>query len=409
VEGILAHHGGIGNVATGTRVAIHRRPTLTRNANLDLLRAAAVTMVILGHLPDAPRESAQAVLWVGDWFRQYGGLGVDLFFVLSGFLVSGLLFREYLTRGSADVPRFLIRRGFKIYPAFYVFVILTVLLRLRAGDSLTPRDIVSELLFVQNYGPHVWSHTWSLAVEEHFYLLLATIVAVLCRWVPRAPLQKIPLIFWCTTAVVFVARAATIAHAPYATPTHRFPTHLQIDSLFTGVVLSYYFHTEAGLAGAIRRYAPWLAIGAAFCLTLAQSISNPTTRYLAGHLLTNAGFGALVLIAVVIGSPVGRLSRIAAQIGTQSYSIYLWHAAVLGFGSVFIPRLIGRPVTFYETVGWYVPGSFVVGVLTAKCIEFPALRLRERMFPDDRRRAVLMPSVATAVSQPSGSVGPATV
>ena len=364
---------------------------MTRNVNLDLMRACAVTMVILGHLPEAPRESAQVVLWVGDWFRHYGGLGVDMFFVLSGFLVSSLLFREYLATGRADVGRFLIRRGFKIYPAFYVFVVLTVALRIRMGDSLTTRDVLSEMAFFQNYGPRVWSHTWSLAVEEHFYLLLAAIVVVLCRWIPRAPLNKIPVIFWCTTAAVFLARAVTIAHAPYSTVTHRFPTHLQIDSLFTGVVLSYYYYTRETLAAAIRRYAIALAVGGIGCLALAQSFSNPTMHYLVGHLLTNAGFGALVLIAVAVGAPRDRFSRVASQIGAQSYSIYLWHAAVMGFGSVLVPRLIGRPVSFYETVGWYVPGSFLVGVCTAKCIEMPALRLRDRMFPADRRRSLPAP------------------
>src|SRR5262249_45088549 len=108
-------------------------------------------MVIIGHLPVAPRDSFLIVRWVADWFRQYGSLGVDLFFVLSGFLVSGLLFREYLSRGRADVGRFLIRRGFKIYPAFYVFIALTVVLRIRLGDSLTLPQILSEALFVQNY------------------------------------------------------------------------------------------------------------------------------------------------------------------------------------------------------------------------------------------------------------------
>jgi len=367
---------------------------LTRNQNLDLLRTVAVTMVIIGHLPDAPRESFQLVRWVADWFRRYGSLGVDLFFVLSGFLVSGLLFREYLAKGRADVRRFLIRRGFKIYPAFYVFAVLTVVLRIRMGDSLTLRQVLSELLFVQNYGAHVWSHTWSLAVEEHFYLLLAALIAILCRWVPRGTLNAIPAIFWCTTAAVVVARALTIAHAPYATTTHRFPTHLQIDSLFTGVVLSYWYHTRAGFAGAIRRHAVTLAVAALVCLVVAQSMSNPIAGFVAGHLLTNAGFGALVLIAVVLPPSRDWFSRAGAQLGAQSYSIYLWHAAVMAFGMVIVPRLLGRPIGFYETAAWYVPGSFAIGLLMAKTIELPVLRLRDRLFPDDRRPLAAATSVA---------------
>jgi peptidoglycan/LPS O-acetylase OafA/YrhL len=371
---------------------------MKRNVNLDLMRVVAVLMVILGHLPDAPRDLPPVIVWAADFFRHYGGLGVDLFFVLSGFLVSGLLFREYFSRGQTDVKRFLIRRGFKIYPAFYVFVVVTVLLRLKGGDTLTTRDVVSELLFIQNYGPHVWSHTWSLAVEEHFYLLLAAIVAGLCAWVPRNPLARIPRFFWLTTALVFLARWWTIAHAPYATPTHRFPTHLQIDSLFTGVLLAYYFYTRQSLAAFVRRWSVPLAIVGLAFVVLSQTIADPTVKYLAGHLLTNAGFAALVIVGVVAAPAFGGFGRATALVGAQSYSIYLWHAAVLGIGGVAVERFAGRPLTFLETAAWYVPLSFICGMIAAKAVELPALRLRDRLFPDGRRETSLSspkPSPAT--------------
>jgi peptidoglycan/LPS O-acetylase OafA/YrhL len=343
-----------------------------------------VTMVILSHLPPVPRDAAFAVLSAGDWFRHYGGLGVDLFFVLSGFLVSGLLFREYRATGTVRTGRFLIRRGFKIYPAFYVFGIATVLLRLRAGDTLTRADIAAELLFVQNYGPHVWSHTWSLAVEEHFYLLLALLVVLLSRWVPRDPFKWIPSIFVATTAAVFIARAATFMMIPFSNETHRFPTHLEIDSLFFGVLLSHWYHQRAGLEAAVRRHAPALLVAATASIVLAQTASSAGFRYLAGHLLTTAGFGAVVLLAVAVPPQRGAFARRVALVGAQSYSIYLWHAAVMAFGTLLVARMVGHPVTFYETIGWYVPGSFVVGLVMAKCVEVPSLRIRERLFPDGR-------------------------
>jgi len=76
---------------------------------------------------------------------------------------------------------------------------------------------------------------------------------------------------------------------------------------------------------------------------------------------------------------------------------------------VLVPRLIGRPTTFYETVAWYVPLSFVIGVLAAKCIEFPALRLRDRIFPDDRSRAVAVPGLTAAVTPPPSSARSAVI
>ena len=291
---------------------------MKRNVNLDLMRVVAVLMVIIGHLPPAPRELPRAIVVVADGFGRYGGLGVDLFFVLSGFLVSGLLFREYLTRGRTDIPRFLIRRGFKIYPAFYVFLIATILMRLRLGDSIATRAIVSEALFAQNYLWHVWSHTWSLAVEEHFYLLLAAIVAALCRWIPRAPLSKIPRLFWGTTALVLLARWWTIVYVPYSVPTHRFPTHLQIDSLFTGVVLAYYYYTHEALAVFVRRWSVAMGLAGLALVVVAQTLANPTARYVVGHVLTNAGFGALVLVGVVVPPALGAFGRIAARVGAQS-------------------------------------------------------------------------------------------
>lgn len=82
-----------------------------RNTGLDLLRLVAILLVLGRHLLPGYENNTFLSIW-----RTGGWVGVDLFFVLSGFLVSGLLFEEYKKRGSLDLKRFLIRRGFKIYP-----------------------------------------------------------------------------------------------------------------------------------------------------------------------------------------------------------------------------------------------------------------------------------------------------
>jgi peptidoglycan/LPS O-acetylase OafA/YrhL len=92
-----------------------------RVRQLDILRAIAVLLVLGRH------EHANA-LW-----RRCGWVGVDLFFVLSGFLISGLLFSEYKKRGRLDLPRFYIRRGLKIYPSFYVLILATFLVSMHFG------------------------------------------------------------------------------------------------------------------------------------------------------------------------------------------------------------------------------------------------------------------------------------
>jgi len=142
-----------------------------RNIGLDALRCIAVWLVLFRHLPIPSKATgffaeSLRVLHRGGW------IGVDLFFVLSGFLVSGLLFREFQRTGSASIKRFLIRRGFKIYPPFWVLIGATVVMRCwfeKTGIQWS--NLVGELLFLQNYYDCLWGHTWSLAVEEHFYFI----------------------------------------------------------------------------------------------------------------------------------------------------------------------------------------------------------------------------------------------
>ena len=140
--------------------------TAERNQSLDILRCVAVLLVLGIHVPHYR-------LWA-----RVGWTGVDLFFVLSGFLISGLLFRDYQEHGSIDWKRFLIRRGFKIYPSYYMFLWIAAILLVLIGHHYNMRSmLLGNAVFVGNYfqqtvtiGPF-W-HLWSIAVEEHFYVLL---------------------------------------------------------------------------------------------------------------------------------------------------------------------------------------------------------------------------------------------
>ena len=117
-----------------------------RNLGLDILRLTAVVLVLGNHLHLPLTGNSFLTAWAtGGW------IGVDLFFVLSGFLVSGLLFREYIRDQKVDLRRFLIRRGFKIYPAFYALLLFTIFVRIATDQSIGIRSLLGELLFLQNY------------------------------------------------------------------------------------------------------------------------------------------------------------------------------------------------------------------------------------------------------------------
>lgn len=202
-----------------------------RSVAIDLLRAVAVLLVLFRHAPPsgALASPITKALETGGW------IGVSLFFVLSGYLVSGLIWKEIEQTERFNISRFLIRRGLKIYPAFYLMIAFSVIIFLIRPGHVDFSQILAEVLFVQNYFPGIWNHTWSLAVEEHFYLLLALLAWLLIKF-KISPKLWILLLCGLSISVCFILRF-NISSTPYAHESHLFPTHLRIDALAFGVIL----------------------------------------------------------------------------------------------------------------------------------------------------------------------------
>ncbi|WP_395334612.1 acyltransferase [Novosphingobium sp. BL-8H] len=143
-----------------------------RKVELDFLRGIAILLACGWHFNQTLTGIAPL-----DWLltpgRKIGWAGVDLFFVLSGFLIGGLLFSEYENEGGFRPGRFLIRRAFKIWPVLYSFILLQLLIRQHPWQSY----FFQCLFHVQNYFPTPLSQLWSLAVEEQFYLAFAILYA----------------------------------------------------------------------------------------------------------------------------------------------------------------------------------------------------------------------------------------
>jgi peptidoglycan/LPS O-acetylase OafA/YrhL len=368
-------------------------------------------MVLGAHLA-AQQDANQRIAiylphtFIGIWAR-CGWAGVDLFFVLSGFLVSGLLFNEYKKHGKVEVGRFLIRRGFKIYPAFYVFLLSTLGIDLFLRFVRHWREVpgigapgfgayLCEALFVQNYGLHTWPHTWSLAVEEHFYLLLGLGVFLLSRrFAGRAdnPFSFIPYFFIFAVPALLVVKLINVhLHPPSLYPDGGWRcncifTHLRFDSLLFGVVLSYIsiFHTEE-TALAVKRYSLIILVSSCMLVSICGVISQWTAfMYTIGFCLLYLGFGGLVMLMIHWDIGTSRLAGVLKPIGLigyYSYSIYLWHFAVRVGCDVLEARFFGRHAispTFGAIA--YVAGSILVGIAAAKIVEVPFLRLRDRLFP----------------------------
>src|ERR1700722_15607545 len=120
-----------------------------RTIQLDLLRALAIVLVLGHHMPEVPQLSGMPQTFLNAW-RQIGWIGVDLFFVLSGFLVSGLLYKEYAKTGGFHLGRFLFRRGLKIYPSYYAFLLFSLPAIAWIPGTVTPYSFCCEAVFVSN-------------------------------------------------------------------------------------------------------------------------------------------------------------------------------------------------------------------------------------------------------------------
>ncbi|MCX6103604.1 MAG: acyltransferase [Proteobacteria bacterium] len=354
-----------------------------RNLGLDILRFIACSLVIFRHVqgPENFNIFIQTL-------KKGGWIGVDLFFVLSGFLIASLLFKEHKASGSIDLKRFLIRRGFKIYPAFWIFTLFSIAISFYFKQVPSITNIANELLFIQNYRPGIffWSHTWSLAVEEHFYIGLAIVFALLMKYRPANNFNLIPAIFVCIAIGCLYLRWSNLTHAEvYFYWQHLFLTHLRIDSLCFGVFISYLVHFKK-LAIPSR---PPLVLGTILLGIIFLSpaflfeVSENKNILIYGVILFYLGSGLLILGALKLERSTNSILNFIGTLGTASYSIYLWHLFVNVHVVAQVKKIIPSPGPL-SYISIYIIGSFLVGWIMNRMIEQPLLLLRDSLFKNKK-------------------------
>jgi len=269
-------------------------------AHLDGWRGAAVSALLLGHFFPVPGVN-------------FGSLGVHLFFVLSGLLMTRILFVDKQPLGI-----FYRRRIARIFPSVYVFLAVTTLAFAATGRELSLLELASAATFTNNYilpqGP--WSmpfgHIWSLSVEEHAYVVLSA-VAVATRASARASLRAV------ATVTSGIAGVAALYWLVFSGPgLSRIWSHTEVAA-FGIFVSSLVFLCRRGEALSGRMAAPlWLALGIAAHW---WSVAPPL------RLVIGCGAFALALNSLP-RAPVAfiRLFELAPlrQLGVWSFSLYLW-------------------------------------------------------------------------------------
>jgi len=324
-----------------------------RIASLDGLRALSIAMVVLGH--------AANTAGFPHWLRPFADstrLGVRVFFVISGFLITSLLLREHERTGRISLPDFYKRRAFRILPAATVTIVVISLIW-RPGWVST----VAALCFVRNYFVGDWylGHFWSLSVEEQFYLLWPLL---LIRFFPARRRLAI--------AGIIIAPFSRVIWDRFFPATSLGFTSME-DALATGCLLAL-MQTE------IERWRPWidrliLPITAA-ALVMLRLKYPPGVQPLLVYTIVN--FAIACIIDHCIRKKYGLLNCApVVWLGGLSYSLYLWQQ----------PFMVESSNRWYATWPLNVALAMAAAILCHYAIEQPFLNLRKKIEANNRRPA----------------------
>lgn len=301
-----------------------------------------------------------------------GAKGVDLFFAISGFLICSRLLEEHQATGLISLKGFYIRRFLRILPAYWLLLAGLSVLALIGLVEVSRRDWLASIFFVRNYVGQGWytGHLWSLAVEEHFYLLWPGLLAwwspARARW--RVLLLTAVIVVWreADTRLQLVSRVLPDAHS-YSR------TDLRLDALLLGCWIALLLSDPTWRARLTQwlRGAAWIGILVLLALNVAV---HPPLRALWEALLLP------VLLAATVLHPytsLGRLLELRALrwIGRISYSLYLWQ-------QVFLPPS-DMPATLdgAQHLPWSVLAACTCAAGSYYLVERPMIRLGHRLAP----------------------------
>jgi peptidoglycan/LPS O-acetylase OafA/YrhL len=344
-----------------------------RIPSLDGLRALAILMVIVAH----GIHSWHNGIWIDRFVLMFGNgtLGVSIFFVISGFLITGLLLREEHATGRISLRQFFVRRVFRILPAYYFYVLFVAVIWAAGVIQLGPKAYVAAVTFTWDYSfsflettRWILSHTWSLSVEEQFYIFWPAILVFCGR--SRATILAIALVL-----LVPAVRMLQFKLMPSTRETMAFTAHTRADTLMFGCLAALLYDSKpvqrfCQIAWKLRAH--W--IGALVVLLVIPRLRTYWDSALVAGL--SFSFESIVItlcLLWLVRKPLTRAGRVFNSpvpvfIGTLSYSLYLWHWP-------FITRYgLGRVSTFPLNVLMTV----ICACASYYCIERPFLKLRKR-------------------------------
>ena len=358
-----------------------------RNRNLDLIRAVAISMVLVFH---GVQMSPTPMPWLTP-ITAYGAYGVDLFFVLSGWLIGGLYWRERASFGHVLIVRFWVRRWMRTIPPYLAALSISWLAVRHVRDE--PFDF-GYLIFIQNYYTELpfFLVSWSLCVEEHFYLF----VPLLFLFWKSKQSRKIYLLAALALIAPIGCRLLEYPRSGLAFGYALTATHLRMEGLLLGFFLSYVATNSPHDFRIIQRISPYVAATSLIIMILLD-LTIPWIQYALWNTALSIFFGA-VLVCAVSCKEIRVSHRPITLIAITSYSTYLTHALAIHIARITSMQLSGaQRLAYFPIMLTIVAASSLVFF---NGVERTSIRIRDAFWPR-RTTMVNAPLPFKMVDQPN--------
>jgi peptidoglycan/LPS O-acetylase OafA/YrhL len=336
---------------------------------LDGWRTVAIILVIFAH------AGVHHAGWMSTrWLAVHGEIGVDIFFAISGILICTRLLAEETRNGTLSLRNFYIRRLFRIQPAALVYLLTLLGVSVLWRPIVRPREWLSSLLMFRNYtsliGPHsdfFTAHFWSLAVEEHFYLLLPGFLLL-------APRRVRILLLGCVAGLVIANRALQYHLRPGGILYHH--TDIRLDALVIPALIAIMLHEG--------HFGSWIVViakrlwGAFAIVLILVTIWIPSNSF--WHATAFSLLMPFVILGTVLAPENSHLFRVLESsplrlVGRVSYSLYLWQMLFFTSGSYRNVPQFGR----LDAWPFNVLAVTIAALASYYLVEKPFIRMGHRL------------------------------
>ena len=353
-----------------------RQPPPGNRPCLDVLRCFAVSLVLVYHLQTWCQH---ATLALKSPFVRFGWSGVDLFCILSGFLIGTQLWKELRSSGTVKVGRFVLRRGLRIWPLYYFLILFLLAERLFLGFKRP--NLWLDATFLANYYQYFHRPThevgggWSLCLEEQFYLLIPILLMVGAKFLPKKSLPGLILMWFVSLPVIrhFALQGVVGSRSRLDAVYYFFHTHS--DSLAIGVLISWILIWTPNLLPKSRLVDAALLLVFLFGFGLWYH-TGLTPLYS----IVAISYGTLTLLLLRIQLPSPLRSKVFYIVSRLSFGVYLLHPGLLKHVMPYYVRLFGNGfVSYISAFVLWGTATLVLAFVTFSLVELPFLKLRDRL------------------------------